>query len=65
LETRTLKRLNEGYVKVQFDRLTLKESAYVAAMAEHGQGPHVASATMDQKRFNVGDRAGRNLSVKG
>lgn len=38
-----LKRLDDGFFKVRFDRLTPKEREYVVAMAELGQGPYRSS----------------------
>jgi hypothetical protein len=35
-----LRRLDEGFFRVRFDRLTPKEKAYVFAMAELGKGPY-------------------------
>lgn len=37
------KRLDEGFFKVRFDRLTPKEREYVIAMAKLGQGPYRSS----------------------
>lgn len=42
-EAITLKRLDEGFFKVRFDRLTLKEREYVFAMASLGSGPYRSS----------------------
>lgn len=42
-EQKTLKRLDEGFFKVRFDRLTLKEREYVIAMARLGNGPYRSS----------------------
>jgi hypothetical protein len=38
-----IKRLDEGFFKVRFDRLTPKEREYVIAMAKLGQGPYRSS----------------------
>lgn len=38
-----LKRLDEGFFQVRFDRLTPKEREYVIAMAELGKGPYRSS----------------------
>lgn len=38
-----LKRLDDGFFKVRFDRLTPKEREYVIAMAELGKGPYRSS----------------------
>ena len=42
-ETMTLKRLDEGFFKVRFNRLTPKEREYVIAMAKLGDGPYRSS----------------------
>lgn len=42
-EAKTLKRLDEGFFKVRFDRLTSKEREYVIAMAKLGNGPYRSS----------------------
>jgi len=39
-EAMTLKRLDEGFFKIRFDRLTPKEREYVIAMAKLGDGPY-------------------------
>lgn len=41
------KRLDEGFFKVRFDRLTPKEREYVIAMAELGVGPYRSSDVAD------------------
>jgi hypothetical protein len=46
-EARTLKRLDEGFFKVRFDRLTPKEREYVIAMAKLGNGPYRSSDIAD------------------
>lgn len=46
-ETTTLKRLDEGFFKVRFDRLTPKEREYVIAMARLGNGPYRSSDVAD------------------
>lgn len=46
-ETTTLKRLDEGFFKVRFDRLTPKEREYVIAMARLGSGPYRSSDVAD------------------
>ncbi|WP_298150930.1 ATP-binding protein [Flavobacterium sp.] len=43
----TLKRLDEGFFKVRFDRLTTKERKYVIAMASLGNGPYRSSDIAD------------------
>lgn len=46
-ESLTLKRLDEGFFKVRFDRLTPKEREYVIAMAKLGSGPYRSSDIAD------------------
>jgi len=46
-EAITLKRLDEGFFKVRFDRLTPKEREYVIAMARLGNGPYRSSDIAD------------------
>lgn len=46
-EPTTLKRLDEGFFKVRFDRLTPKEREYVIAMARLGNGPYRSSDVAD------------------
>lgn len=46
-EAATLKRLDEGFFKVRFDRLTPKEREYVIAMARLGSGPYRSSDVAD------------------
>jgi hypothetical protein len=41
------KRLDEGFFKVRFDRLTPKEREYVIAMAKLGAGPYRSSDIAD------------------
>lgn len=43
-----LQRLDEGFFKVRFDRLTPKEREYVIAMARLGVGPYRSSDIADQ-----------------
>ncbi|CCV03745.1 conserved hypothetical protein [Mesorhizobium metallidurans STM 2683] len=45
--TAALKRLDEGFFKVRFDRLTPKEREYVIAMAKLGTGPYRSSDVAD------------------
>ena len=46
-EAITLKRLDAGFFKVRFDRLTPKEREYVLAMARLGNGPYRSSDIAD------------------
>lgn len=43
-----LRRLDEGFFRVRFDRLTPKESEYVTAMAKLGKGPYRSSDVADE-----------------
>ncbi|MRU15384.1 ATP-binding protein [Roseovarius sp. A21] len=43
-----LKRLDDGFFKVRFDRLTPKEREYVIAMAELGKGPYRSADVADR-----------------
>ena len=43
-----LRRLDEGFFRVRFDRLTPKESEYVHAMARLGKGPYRSSDVADE-----------------
>jgi hypothetical protein len=52
-----LRRLDEGFFKVRFDRLTPKEREYVIAMAHLGKGPYRSS--------DVADRLGENVQSLG
>lgn len=52
-----IRRLDEGFFKVRFDRLTPKEREYVIAMAELGKGPY--------RSADVADRLGESLQKLG
>ena len=52
-----LRRLDEGFFRVRFDRLTPKEREYVIAMAHLGKGPYRSS--------DVADRLGENVQSLG
>lgn len=43
-----LRRLDDGFFQVRFDRLTPKEREYVIAMAELGKGPYRSSEVADR-----------------
>jgi len=43
-----LKRLDEGFFKVRFDRLTPKEGEYVLAMAKLGKGPYKSADVAEE-----------------
>ncbi|MEO0754238.1 MAG: ATP-binding protein [Pseudomonadota bacterium] len=45
---KALKRLDDGFFQVRFDRLTPKEREYVIAMAALGQGPYRSSDVADK-----------------
>lgn len=54
-----LKRLDEGFFKVRFDRLTPKERDYVIAMAKLGSGPYRSSdvaEVLGEKLTSLGPR---------
>ncbi|MBN2752752.1 MAG: ATP-binding protein [Rhodospirillaceae bacterium] len=48
-----IRRLDEGFFRVRFDRLTPKERAYVHAMASLGKGPYRSSDVADALNENV------------
>ncbi len=52
-----LKRLDDGFFRVRYDRLTPKESEYVIAMAELGKGPYRSS--------DVAEKLGENVQTLG
>lgn len=45
---KTMRKLDEGFFQVRFDRLTPKEREYVIAMAQLGKGPYRSSEVADQ-----------------
>lgn len=52
-----LRRLDEGFFRVRFDRLTPREKSYLWAMAELGPGPHRSgdvSARLGKKSTSLG-----------
>lgn len=54
-----LKRLDEGFFKVRFDRLTPKERDYIIAMAKLGSGPYRSSdvaEVLGEKLTSLGPR---------
>jgi type II secretory pathway predicted ATPase ExeA len=55
--TAALRRLDEGFFRVRFDRLTPKEREYVVAMAELGNGPYRSS--------DVADKLGESVQTLG
>jgi AAA ATPase domain len=59
------KRLDEGFFKVRFDRLTPKEREYVIAMAKLGEGPYRSSDIADalkQTHQSLGPRRAQIIS---
>ena len=51
--TNAIRRLDEGFFRVRFDRLTPKEREYVVAMSELGTGPYRSSDVADQLGVRV------------
>nr|WP_292768829.1 ATP-binding protein [Mesorhizobium sp.] len=58
-----LTRLDEGFFKVRFDRLTPKERDYVIAMAKLGAGPYRSSDVADQLGENVQSLGPRRAQI--
>jgi hypothetical protein len=59
------KRLDEGFFKVRFDRLTPKEREYVIAMAKLGSGPYRSSDIADalnESHQSLGPRRAQIIS---
>lgn len=54
---KALERLDEGFFRVRFDRLTPKEREYVIAMAQLGDGPY--------RSADVADALGENVQTLG
>jgi hypothetical protein len=48
-----IKRLDEGFFRVRFDRMTPRERSYLRAMAELGSGPHRSGDIADMLRTRV------------
>ena len=62
---RATKRLDDGFFKVRFDRLTPKEREYVIAMAKLGTGPYRSSdiaAELGEKPQSLGPRRAKIIS---
>ena len=59
----TLRRLDEGFFKVRFERLTPKERDYVVAMARLGKGPYRSSDVADQLGENVQSLGPRRATI--
>ena len=58
-----LSRLDEGFFKVRFDRLTPKERDYVVAMARLGRGPYRSSDVADALGENVQSLGPRRAQI--
>jgi len=59
------KRLDDGFFKVRFDRLTPKEREYVIAMAQLGPGPYRSSdiaTALDETHQSLGPRRSQIIS---
>ena len=59
------RRLDDGFFKVRFDRLTPKEREYVIAMAKLGAGPYRSSdiaAALDETHQSLGPRRSQIIS---
>jgi hypothetical protein len=61
--TNALRRLDEGFFKVRFDRLTPKEREYVIAMARLGKGPYRSSDVADRLGEKVTGLGPRRASI--
>jgi hypothetical protein len=48
-----VRRLDEGFFRVRFDRLTPREKRYIRAMAELGPGPHRSGDIAEKLRTKV------------
>lgn len=63
--THATKRLDEGFFKVRFDRLTPKEREYVISMAKLGEGPYRSSDVADalgETQQSLGPRRSQIIS---
>ncbi|MFZ4072494.1 MAG: ATP-binding protein [Caulobacterales bacterium] len=58
-----LRRLDEGFFRVRFDRLTPRERDYVVAMAHLGRGPYRSSEVADSLGENVQSLGPRRASI--
>lgn len=61
--SQALKRLDDGFFKVRFDRLTPKERDYVVAMAKLGKGPYKSSEVADVLGVEVQSLGPRRASI--
>jgi hypothetical protein len=63
--TEATRRLDDGFFKVRFDRLTPKEREYVIAMAQLGAGPYRSSdiaAALNETHQSLGPRRSQIIS---
>jgi hypothetical protein len=60
---RSLERLDDGFFKVRFDRLTPKEREYVIAMAALGKGPYRSSDVAEQLQETPSRLGPRRASI--
>ena len=58
-----LRRLDDGFFRVRFDRLTRKEREYVIAMASLGEGPYRSSDVADVLGENVQSLGPRRAKI--
>jgi hypothetical protein len=61
--TSAIRRLDDGFFKVRFDRLTPKERDYVFAMAALGQGPYRSADVADQLQLDSQNLGPRRASI--
>lgn len=61
--TDALQRLDDGFFRVRFDRLTPKEREYVLAMAALGKGPYRSSDVADQLGESVQSLGPRRAKI--
>lgn len=61
--THALRRLDESFFRVRYDRLTPKEREYVLAMAELGAGPYKSSDIADQLGESVNTLGPRRAKI--
>lgn len=59
----SLRRLDDGFFKVRFDRLTPKEREYVMAMAELGRGPYRSSEVADKLGVHITKLGPRRATI--
>jgi hypothetical protein len=61
--TSAIQRLDDGFFKVRFDRLTPKERDYVFAMAALGQGPYRSADVAEQLQLDSQSLGPRRASI--